>query len=358
MIIVGSYALALNNNETRGFDSDIDLIGIYPDKIPNSEFDYINVSEEVLKELNKHLTFRGTLTNDALLTLKMSHFMFDIKWEKTKRHIIEMLLAGYKVIPELYHVLKGYWETVHGTKDFLSLNKTKDEFFDDFVDYIYDHDELHEMVAYPNEPVYKGVLKENEEVLIDRDKFDNLPFESKIKMFFEEITVIAIERYLTNQRVTGKITYLEAFNYALKKTIQSLTKNWATDFIIFNLIEFQPDFNLFERVLRELKTKYDYKVIIPNYKTEFLEENCLSEKEAESLLISLKRNKIDEYSGPFVRSFDFNASSDLVNTVFEFNGSTYIVQSDKLGELYYKGPILINTIRKVKPTKKTITVYS
>jgi len=57
-------------------------------------------------------------------------------------------------------------------------------------------------------------------------------------MFREEIAVIAIERWLTNDVWKGKVPVTKAHNMSVKKTILHLTKNWATDFLVTNLVEF------------------------------------------------------------------------------------------------------------------------
>lgn len=175
-------------------------------------------------------------TPNAVYTIKCSHLGWNIKWEKHKSDVIYLKSIGCSLIPELYNKLVKYWETVHGDKTHLSLNKSKTEFFDDFVNHEYDHDLLHEIVARPNKPIYESVLKNGQQVLIDRNKFLSLSKNQQINMFREEIKVIALERYLIPSKF--KIGILKAYLLSLKKTITNLTKNWATQFIVENLYEF------------------------------------------------------------------------------------------------------------------------
>ena len=174
---------------------DLDII-CTEDRVSKYEnCDIITVPEEIYNLLYNET---GYITPDIILTLKMSQLSWDIKWEKTKTHINILVNLGYKPNLEVYHSLKEHWKTIHGNKSHLSLNKRKNEFFDDFVTYVVDHEYLHELVSHPNEPIYKKCLRDNEEVLVCYDKFSSLSHSDKVRLFCEEITVIAIERYLIN----------------------------------------------------------------------------------------------------------------------------------------------------------------
>ena len=195
-------------------------------------------SHKIPRELYEKIpSYNGWITPEALLTLKCSHLQWDIHWEKTKLDIIYWMELGYKIIPDLYQDFVSYWKEIHGDKSFLSLNKDKEEFFQDNVYYPIDHDELHRLVALPDDPVYLRCLKDNKEVEISKEKFDNLIYNDKVRMFKEEISVIALERYLLNP-FNDVNDILQSYQLALKKTITNLTKNWASDFIIFNLLDF------------------------------------------------------------------------------------------------------------------------
>lgn len=118
----------------------------------------------------------------------------------------------------------------------------------------YPHDYLHELVAYPNPPMYTKCLKDGEDVLIDRDKFDLLPFEDQVRMFREEITVIAAERWLINPYWKGKVSWYRAHMLSLQKTVTRLTKGWASEFIVLNLEHFvKPDYKYFKHLIETLK---------------------------------------------------------------------------------------------------------
>lgn len=228
---------------------------------------------------------------NTLYTLKISHLGWDIQWQKHKRDALWLKLnKGAKLNETLYLALKSYWVSKHGNKDFLSLNQNKTDFFTDAVEYVYDHDYLHELAAYPNPPMYNRVLKDGQDVLIDHEKFKNtLSFFEKVKLFREEMTVIACERWLINPTLRGKVRWTQAWQYSLRKTATTLTKNWATDFIVQNLEHFdRPDFEDFRHLFTTLDIGAMNMKEIPMEKIyEIVEEVCSSDPYYEDSFCSL-----------------------------------------------------------------------
>lgn len=249
-MIIGSCALekfGLNRRKPKDFDM---FLTLQSEAEGLTGVDYQIIPEDVYKLIP---TEDGYATPDAIYTIKCSHFGWDIKWSKTKSDIIWLESKGCKIIPHLYDKLVEHWKSVNGNKDFLSLNKRKEDFFTDEVTYTYDHDYLHELIAYPQPPVYTLCLKDGEEVLVDKNKFDSLDFEQQVKMFREEIATITAERWLTNPFWRGKISWYEAWFHSLRKTILTLTKNWAQDFLVLNLKHFvKPEYKQFEHLFETL----------------------------------------------------------------------------------------------------------
>ena len=247
MIVVGSTALkhfGLNRLEPKDLD-----IWLAIGTIGNSKDDLFYLEPEILALIP---TEEGYATPNAVYTIKCSHFAYDIKWEKNKKDILWLKSKGCVLIPKLYEELKKVWKKEHGNKEFLSLTKKSADFFDDHVKYKYDHDYLHSLVAHPNNPIYTECLSENQSVFIDKGKFFSLPKEKQLRMFKEEITVIAMERWVIN----GTADWFKAYSMSLKKTITNLTKNWACDFIIENLDFYtKPDFSYFKYILNKLNLK-------------------------------------------------------------------------------------------------------
>lgn len=302
MIIIGSTAMQYHGCATRK-PKDIDVM-IDEESENISGFDCIRVPKHILEMIPHSNRFA---TPDAIYTIKCSHLGWDIKWQKHKNDVIVMKrLQNLKLIPELYETLVKYWKEINGNKPFLSMNKNKGEFFNDHVTYVYDHDYLHELVAYPNAPVYTHCLKDNADVAIDKDKFFALPFEQQLRMFKEEISVIAAERWLIPPKVIGKYHWRQAYSFALQKTVTALTKNWATDFLIKNLEYFvKPEYAYFEHLFNTLK---EGEIImskkVPSGKAKEIRNNILAEYAKKD---SHRFWYIDEYNEDGTIDFDSNS---------------------------------------------------
>lgn len=208
---------------------------------------------------------------DDLYTIKLSHMSYPIFWNKHKKFILQMKKLGVKINKPLYEALIKHWENVHGTKDFLSLNKSKQSFFNDHVKYVYDHDYLHELAALPDKPVYTQCLKDDQEVFIDKAKFEALTFEDKVRMFMEEISVIATERWLVHK--PGRYSYQQVWSWSLEKVVTSLTKGWASRFILENIEFFyKPNGKIFKNILSVIQPKERE---INMSAVEFLKSKCV-----------------------------------------------------------------------------------
>lgn len=250
ILLIGSQALAragLKPREPRDTDfwkvgegTAIKGRGVEIHYVPQDILDLVEQSEPNVASPN------------AVYTIKCSHANWDIHWQKTMSDIRYLRKKGAKKDVKLYSALYKHWLLVHDNKSRLSLAKTKEDFFTDGVQYIIDHDKLHEIVAPMGVPMYTIVRKEGEEVLIDREKFNNLEKYSQLRLFLEEVHVIMAERYLipTNFEMSN----IEAYHRALKKTIVDLTKNWAHEFMVDNyeFYMYNREFDWVDKVKEEL----------------------------------------------------------------------------------------------------------
>lgn len=106
------------------------------------------------------------------------------------------------------------------------LNTTKKEFFTDSVPYKYDHDSIHEAVKHLDKPAYQYYMKDNEQVLTSKDKFDTLPEIVKLYGVLEESYVLAIERAIVPHNTDPE----KAFDIALEKVCTSITSGWFREY--------------------------------------------------------------------------------------------------------------------------------
>lgn len=231
--VVGSYAAnQAIDNWYRSY-SDVDIWAT--ESIPRQKgIDASVVSQEIFDALEG---INYASLND-LYTIKVSHLPWPIFFWKHANDALFLKKQGARLNETLYELLKEHWRVIHGTKTQLSLYKNKQEFFDDAVPKKYDHDMLHELVAFPDVPVYTTVLKEGHTVFTDKEKFLALSFDNKVKMMREEMNVIMCERWLLHHHISARITLPQAWRMSVEKTATALTKGIYSEFICENLEHF------------------------------------------------------------------------------------------------------------------------
>lgn len=182
-------------------------------------------------------------TPSELWTIKYSHSFWDLPngtWSKHMADMLELKRRGAELIPGWFDILYAIWETKHGKKQ-VDLTQESDEFFADAVKRTYDHDSLHYSVAYtPGRPIYETVLKDGKSVQMDMAKVWALPHDQIVRMFREEIYVTALERKVVPSGY--RCSPGAAYQWALRRTITSLTRGKSARFIVDHFEEFRrPD---------------------------------------------------------------------------------------------------------------------
>ena len=360
-LIVGTTALRYWGIPCRE-PKDLDIIT----DTPVGEGDEILIPSQILKRF-KHKD--GHVSPDHLLTLKLSHMgwqthreQFSV-WSKHKRDVVGLLNLGYRVDVDLYHALVGHWKVCFGNKEFLAFDKSSEDFFDDHVLYKFSHDYLHECIK--EVPTYKKCLKEGADVEIDEEKFSLLTEEEKIYFFKEEITVIAIERWLVHNRCT----WYEAYILALEKTITRLTKDWMTDYILLNLKDFlQPDVELFYNFFNkheEYKTMTIDMTIFEEFRDKYHPRERL-----EWVVFQMCEDDIIpwkvESKGAFLEDTEYEhlecdgggeGGSEYCYGVFKFKGKIYKADYSYYSFQGHEYDDILDSLREVTPVQQTITVY-
>ena len=205
--------------------------------------------------------------------LKLSHAEFDIHWSKTINDIQRMkkcfvmnnaLKPHTKLFPEevfdsldikykdLFFALKAYWAIKHKDKKHVNLNMPKNEFFNEHVKRKYDHDYLHQMVAYYDQPMFKRCLKDGHDVMLDLVKFEQLSFDDKLKICREEIYVLALERILIPNNFSS--CEHQAYRITLKNLVTKMSTKWFPTFIADNYnYLYKFDVNYMKKFLNNIK---------------------------------------------------------------------------------------------------------
>lgn len=190
----------------------------------------------------------GTIaTVNELYTIKVSHSFWDINWQKHTWDMAFLKRNGAEFIPELYKILYPIWEDKHGKKS-ANLNVKAEDFFNKQVERVFDHDSIHRSIAYYDRPLYERILRDGQEVAVDRNKFEALSYEDKLKLVREEVYATAIERQVIPSGYG--CSPRGAYAWALKKTVTSFSKGFFPLFISLNFEELRaPDVNYVKKHL-------------------------------------------------------------------------------------------------------------
>jgi len=192
---------------------------------------------------------------DFLYTLKISHSFWSLRNQSWGKHTADIIWlqrnTDAKFLRDVYDYFYPLWKEKHGAKR-ASLNKTPEEFFTASVKRTYEHDSVHASVAYGDEPLFKRILKDDHEVMVDWSKFEAMDHQTRLNLVREEIYATALERNLIPKH-DGKPTVSEreqknAYRENLFKVITSYWKGeWAL-WVLLNLSELDsPDVNYWDR---------------------------------------------------------------------------------------------------------------
>jgi hypothetical protein len=168
--------------------------------------------------------------------LKFAHHMSDMQWLKERGYMPK----DFKDNP-FYRRRLSETKRLYGDRH-PSLRKSNEDFFDDSVNKVYVHDDLHRIIAFGDLPVYETMKKDPESAMCDKDLWNQLPHDQKIKAVQEEAMVIALERFLIPSmlgKLARPIKERPAFLMALEKICTTLCSGWFRDFAIDNYGECQ-----------------------------------------------------------------------------------------------------------------------
>lgn len=236
MLIFGSTAQKFWFPDSRS-PKDLDLLQT---GARNQDEKYWVPSFNYILENNKNKEY---VDPDFLLTIKLSHSFWNIHWEKTIFDINFLKEHGCKIDEGLFKLLIKDWAEIHGKKRG-TLNKTNEEFFQDAVKRKYDHDFLHQRVAYYERPLFEKIKPDLAKALCNQKMFNELSHLDQIRLCKEEIFVVALERFL----IPNDFNFCEkaAFNRAFKHLVVSMTRGWFPRFMVENNKEIKKneDWNL------------------------------------------------------------------------------------------------------------------
>jgi len=249
-LLVGSRALALLNPNFKVKEStDWDVISDKP--IEGTEWhkpEHLN--NYLLEKYASDITidFHGVplvvVGMDGLSIMKRSHLWRDLSFQKHITHYHKYITkhvpqytaemyVDYKDREDL--TLKAY-ERGHP-----NLKQSVKDFFNDFVTKKYNHDYLHELVAYNDKPMYTRMQRDPSSAWCDYGLWLDFSHTERSQCITEEVYVIAIERFMVpnDWNFPSKLAYMKA----LDKVCTTLTSGWFRAYAIDNYPEL---FNMYD----------------------------------------------------------------------------------------------------------------
>lgn len=260
-ILIGSRALAYwDRGFTHSDTADYDVISEEPiDGTEHHSLDVLNNADvEFYTSSDFYIQFNGTKLYLALphclAAIKRSHLHRELGFDK---HITQYHKHLEKYIRYSSYDIREFLKT--RTRLTLeqypqpkpNLKKSVQDFFTDGVVKIHDHDYIHELVAAPTAPLYKSLQDDPSVVWCGKDKWDTFSHDQKLKCVSEEVSVLAIERFLVPREwnYPSKLAYLNA----LKKVCTTVTSGYFRDCAIDNYPAIIKLYN--EQTFKSVKSK-------------------------------------------------------------------------------------------------------
>lgn len=249
MILIGSRAIKYHFPDFK-LNEDSDMDYVVSDKWEYTKGYENNIKCEYLKNsiiYNLYGYGSHIISADDLCTLKASHLVYDINWLKHMYHLQFLLDKGCKINPKLFWELYKYWEGVHGKNKRSDLKMSKEDFFNNAINYDSgEHDELHKIINPI--PIYTLCLKDGCEVELDPEKWSKLSHEQKLEFVREEVYIMAFERY-------KHLNYADAYFKMLKKFIINHAPDFSLIWILENYKELvrKPKYNFINKIKNELQ---------------------------------------------------------------------------------------------------------
>ncbi len=183
--------------------------------------------------LNMHVAPLG-----MLYSIKRAHRHSPCQFEKHVKDYnrLRTLLRGRDPLARI--TMLRYYETTEREKLHTpSLNKSTTDFFDDKVsNRTFVHDQIHEVMAFGERPMFEKIKIDPSKVACSKQKFFALTHEQRDHCVQEEAYVIALERHIIPILFeSGKImSSICAYKWALMRICTTLCSGWFREYAVEN----------------------------------------------------------------------------------------------------------------------------
>lgn len=194
--------------------------------------------------------FRALNLEYQLLT-KKSHLIYPVHFEKNINdyHLIKSMVGEFELDETMqeYFKLRSDEAKARYKQRTPKLNITTEDFFNSKlnVPHYFVHDDIHEVMAHHDEPVYKKMQPDPTMAWCAKDMFFALPYEMQVQSMQEEAYVIALERYIVPQYGENWTDFFTCYKNALKRICTTLCSGWFREFALENYPEAIKRYNPF-----------------------------------------------------------------------------------------------------------------
>lgn len=242
-VLIGSRALNYWNNHLP-FENQKDWDIISDNEIEGCDAQSLSLvnNKEMLKYVSDSIvqlpdgSSAFVMSKLGLAIIKRSHLWRDLKFEAHIAQFFKQGLADCLSANMSNQVLHDLKERTKMTMQLYpqanpNLMQTKEDFFNDAVAKVYDHDYLHELYAHYDKPLYTQLLREEGKAWCEQSKWIALTHDDKIKCIQEEAYVIATERFLVrnNWNYPMKLAYLKSLGKICTTLCSGYFRSYAID---------------------------------------------------------------------------------------------------------------------------------
>lgn len=175
---------------------------------------------------------------EMLYSLKRSHRHSPRMFEKhvADYNLLRQIFEGKDTLPKV--TAMRYQEVVAREKlRTPSLDKSAKDFFDDKVsNRTFIHDQIHEVMAFGDRPMFEKIKIDPDKVACSKEKFFAMNIVSRIRCVQEEAYVIALERAMIPMLFEGEkiANKKEAYKWAVMRICTTLCSGWFREFALEN----------------------------------------------------------------------------------------------------------------------------
>jgi hypothetical protein len=183
------------------------------------------------------------LSLEYCLLTKKSHLIYPVHFEKNINdyHLLKDILGDFELTPKMQEYFKLRSEEAKNryNQRTPNLNVTTEDFFSSKlnVPHYFVHDDLHEVMAHFDKPIYTMMQKDSNKAWCEKDMFFQLPLGYQVKCVQEEAYVIALERYIIPQYGENCNDFFTCYKNAVKRVCTTLCSGWFREFAIERYVE-------------------------------------------------------------------------------------------------------------------------